>query len=269
MSFATALPAPARPRAPYLLALIAVLIVALVGLDPTQLCGLASGVWDTLSPAAAAPPALAGLAAAPPFYLAGVSPAERERAVRCLTDAIYYEAATEPEAGQRAVAQVVLNRLRDSHFPKTVCGVVYEGWNRRTGCQFSFTCDGSIRRRHAIPALWGRLRPLAEQALDGYVAPEVGASTHYYAQYVRPNWLVSVAQVTQIGEHIFCSWKGRAGQVSALTGVYSGDEFATADAALDGAGGPPPRLRPAISHHVGRVVGRLRMAEAGHREGRA
>ncbi|HEY1751235.1 MAG TPA: cell wall hydrolase [Caulobacteraceae bacterium] len=267
MSYATALSAPARPRAPFLLALVALLVIAVVGLDPAQLNSLAAGYWDVVSPSASAPTALAGLAAAPPFYLTGVSPAGRERAVRCLTDAIYYEAATEPEQGQRAVAQVVLNRLRDPHFPKTVCGVVYEGWSRRTGCQFSFTCDGSIRRRRAIPALWQRLRPLAEQALDGYVVPEVGASTHYYAEYVRPNWLVSVAQVTQIGQHIFCSWKGRAGQVSALTGAYSGDEFATTDAALSGQGGARPARHPVS--RLRRVTGHLRVADADRGDGRA
>ena len=200
------------------------------------------------------------LAAAPPFYLHAASPAEAERAVRCLTDAIYYEAAGEPEAGQRAVAQVVLNRVRDPHFPKSVCGVVYQGWERRTGCQFSFVCDGSIRRRHADQATWNRLKPLAQQALSGYVVPEVGSATHYYADYVRPNWQGTVAKITQIGAHIFCSWKGSAGFVSALDEAYQGGEFAISDAVLDGDVVNPSTRNTAARRGVHRAVGRLRVA---------
>jgi hypothetical protein len=186
-----------------------------------------------------------------PFYLNAANPAEADRAVRCLTDAIYYEAANEPEEGQRAVAQVVVNRIRDDHFPKSVCGVVYEGWQRTTGCQFSFVCDGSITRRHADPVVWNRLRPLAEQALNGYVVSEVGTSTHYYATYVKPNWVRTVAQVAEIGKHIFCSWKGKAGLPTALSETYQGGEFLVAQAALDGA-----RLREAVRHvHLGRHHG--------------
>jgi spore germination cell wall hydrolase CwlJ-like protein len=169
-----------------------------------------------------------------PFYLKADSVTERQRAIRCMTDALYYEAANEPEEGQRAVAQVVVNRVRDEHFPKSVCGVVYQGWERQTGCQFSFVCDGSIRRRPADPVSWSRLRPIAEDALNGYVATEVGASTHYYANYVRPNWIRTVAKVTEIGKHIFCSWKGRAGLPTALRQTYAGGEMAVAQSALDG-----------------------------------
>ncbi len=169
-----------------------------------------------------------------PFVLKAASAAEADRAIRCMTDALYYEAAREPLAGQRAVAQVVVNRVRDPHFPKSVCGVVYEGWRRRTGCQFSFVCDGSIRRRHADPALWSSLRPIAEQALNGHVEPSVGTATHYYAAYVRPTWVRSVARITGIGRHIFCRWKGKAGLPSALRQSYQGGELQIADAALDG-----------------------------------
>jgi hypothetical protein len=186
---------------------------------------------------------LGDLNAVQPFFLKAANPAEQERAVRCLTDAIYYEAANEPEEGQRAVAQVVVNRVRDKHFPQSICGVVYEGWERRTGCQFSFVCDGSIHRRHADSADWDRLRPLAEQALSGHVEPEVGTATHYYAVYVRPNWLRSVAQITEIGKHVFCSWKGKAGRPSALDESYTGGEFKVADAALNGVRAIP-KIRP-------------------------
>ena len=225
--------------------------------------------------AASAPAAAASgdddtnLAAAPPFYLHAASPAEADRAVRCLTDAIYYEAANEPQEGQRAVAQVVVNRVRDPHFPKSVCGVVYEGWQRSTGCQFSFVCDGSIRRRHADQALWNRLKPLAKDALNGYVVPEVGSATHYYAQYVRPNWVGTVSQITQIGAHIFCSWKGHAGFVSALTASYAGDEFGISDAVLDGDAAKPAAAKTVARRRIHRTTGRLRVASRDGADARA
>jgi hypothetical protein len=200
-----------------------------------------------------------GLNTVQPFYLHAQNPAEQDRAVRCLTDAIYYEAANEPIEGQRAVAQVVVNRVRDKHFPKSVCGVVYEGWERRTGCQFSFVCDGSIRRRHADPAAWGRLRPIAAAALNGSVAPEVGTATHYYATYVRPNWLRSVLQITEIGKHVFCSWRGKAGMPSALASAYEGGEFQVADAALDGAR-PQAAKAPVKTARASRTPHSVRLA---------
>jgi len=183
-----------------------------------------------------------------PFFLHAANPAEQDRAVRCLTDAIYYEAANEPVEGQRAVAQVVVNRVRDKHFPKSVCGVVFEGWERRTGCQFSFVCDGSIRRRHADPAAWDRVRPIAEAALNGYVVPEVGTATHYYATYVRPNWIRTVSQVTEIGKHVFCSWKGKAGLPTSLASAYGGGEFQVADAALDGVRKAVVKVKVKVAH---------------------
>jgi hypothetical protein len=231
---------------------------AVVALTPLSRLAILSPLTGALP--AATPGEETNLAAAPPFYLNAASPAEADRAVRCLTDAIYYEAANEPEEGQRAVAQVVVNRVRDPHFPKSVCGVVYEGWERHTGCQFSFVCDGSIRRRHADQALWDRLRPLAEQALAGYVVPEVGSATHYYAQYVRPNWVGTVDRITQIGAHIFCSWRGRAGFVSELTATYRGGEFGITDAVLDGDAEQPAPPTTVARRRIHRVTGRLRVA---------
>jgi spore germination cell wall hydrolase CwlJ-like protein len=252
---------------PYGLTFVLAFAAAAVALTPVlRFDGLSMfGAPAPASAAVAVPPDDdTNLAAAPPFYLHAASPAETDRAVRCLTDAIYYEAASEPVEGQRAVAQVVLNRVRDPHFPKSVCGVVYEGWARRTGCQFSFVCDGSIRRRHADQASWNRLKPLAEQALSGYVVPEVGSATHYYAQYVSPNWKGTVAEVTQIGAHIFCSWKGRAGFVSALDEAYQGGELAISDAVLNGdvmtpAAKPAP-TKVVARRRIHRVTGRLRVA---------
>ena len=238
MTQVNALAAPAAARVRNALLLSAAFASAVVAMQGTalrqSLLGLVTSgrVVGRLSAAAPIDPNVVQ-----PFYLKG-NALEQERAARCLTDAIYYEAANEPDQGQRAVAQVIVNRVRDPHFPKSVCGVVYQGWERTTGCQFSFVCDGSILRRHADPVAWARLRPIAVAALNGYVQPDVGTATHYYATYVRPNWVRSVAQVADIGKHVFCSWKGKAGHPSSLSGAYLGGEFAIAEAVLDGLHGP-------------------------------
>jgi Cell Wall Hydrolase len=127
---------------------------------------------------------------------------DRERAVGCLATAIAYEAGYESTEGQQAVAEVILNRLRHPAFPKTVCGVVFAGAERRTGCQFSFTCDGSLNRpmRESIMA---NTRAVALAALDGLNPLRVGGATHYHADYVSPYWAPSLIRVTKIGAHIF------------------------------------------------------------------
>lgn len=157
------------------------------------------------------------------FGFTPASQTDRSRALRCLTQAIYYEAALEPTDGQRAVAQVVLNRVRDPNYPNSVCGVVYQGAERVTGCQFSFTCDGALSMAPANWA-WERARLVAEQALAGYTATSVGSATHYHADYVFPRWAPSLNKLTQIGAHIFYSWKGRSGLPSSLSQRYSGHE---------------------------------------------
>lgn len=120
----------------------------------------------------------------------------------CLATAIAYEAGFEPVEGRRAVAEVVLNRVRTPGFPKTVCGVVFQGATRQTGCQFSFTCDGALRRR--LPArVQAEARAIAEQALAGSEAALVPGATHYHASYVSPRWAPALLRITQIGAHIF------------------------------------------------------------------
>src|SRR5207253_7963289 len=116
-------------------------------------------------------------------------------ALRCLTQAIYYEAANEPETGKRAVAQVVINRMRHPAYPKSVCGVVYEGANAAV-CQFSFTCDGALLRAPA-QRQWAESRAVAEAALAGNVLPEVGSATNYHADYVLPRWAFTLGKITQ------------------------------------------------------------------------
>ena len=149
--------------------------------------------------------------------------AAHQSAVDCMTAAIYYEAASETMTGQRAVAQVVLNRMRHPAFPKSVCGVVYEGSQRSTGCQFSFTCDGSLSRTPSRTG-WDRARGIALAALAGYVEPSVGTATHYHTTSVVPYWAWSLDKITVVGAHIFYRWKGYWGRRSAFNGVYAGEQ---------------------------------------------
>ncbi len=165
--------------------------------------------------------AVTGGAARPFVMKAGSS--DHLRALKCLTDAIYYEAANEPDAGQRAVAQVILNRMRHPTYPNSVCGVIYQGSERRTGCQFSYSCDGSMARIPARPA-WLRAQRVAAQALAGSVYAPVGMATHYHATYVYPYWAPSLNFIGTIGAHRFYSWKGSAGRLSAFFRGHAGYE---------------------------------------------
>jgi spore germination cell wall hydrolase CwlJ-like protein len=158
--------------------------------------------------------------AARPFAIAG-DDIDHRRALLCLTQAVYYEAGFEPMTGRRAVAQVVLNRMRHPAFPKSVCGVVYQG-SRSPVCQFSFVCDGSLYRAPAAAA-WRDAKAIAEAALDGYVEKSVGASTHYHANYVAPRWAPMLTKITQLGAHIFYRWPGAWGQRAAFSGRYVGE----------------------------------------------
>ncbi len=158
-----------------------------------------------------------------PFVFSGSSAESRARALECLTSAIYYEAAQEPTDGQRAVAQVVLNRVRHPAFPNSVCGVVYEGSTRSTGCQFTFTCDGSMAYA-PMPALWNRARKVAEDALAGHVHAPVGSATHYHANYVVPYWASSLVKTDVEGAHIFYRWSGNWGRPASFIDRWSGIE---------------------------------------------
>lgn len=148
---------------------------------------------------------------------------DRSRAVQCLTAAIYYEAASEPDAGQRAVAQVVLNRVAHPAYPKTVCGVVYQGSEKSTGCQFSFACDGALAR---VPSrlFWERAAAVARDALSGYVYSPVGLATHYHTVAVHPYWAPSLNFLGTIGAHRFYSFRGPAGRPATFNFAYVGGE---------------------------------------------
>lgn len=127
--------------------------------------------------------------------------------LRCMTEAIYHEARSESEDGQRAVAQVVLNRQSDPRYPQTVCGVVYEHKPGARTCQFSFTCDGSLNRGVADQAAWTRAERYASEALSGAIRADTVA-THYHTDYVSPRWSRAFQQVARIGAHIFYDGRG-------------------------------------------------------------
>jgi len=161
--------------------------------------------------------------AAPAFSMANLDQATRARALECLTSAVYYEAGNESTEGQRSVAQVVLNRVRHPAFPSTVCGVVYQGSTRATGCQFTFTCDGSLLRRPSADA-WDRARKVAEAALNGSVYAPVGFATHYHAHYVVPYWASTLAKNAVVGAHLFYRWAGSWGKPGAFIQRYARQE---------------------------------------------
>jgi spore germination cell wall hydrolase CwlJ-like protein len=121
----------------------------------------------------------------------------------CLARAIYFEARSESELGQLAVAKVILNRTKDPNYPKTICGVVYQGSDRRNSCQFSFACDGladEIKNREA----WDRSKRVAHKAMAGDQSIKaIAAATNYHADYVQPKWARSMKRLIKIGRHIF------------------------------------------------------------------
>ena len=176
--------------------------------DPKALRPVSPEMAEAIN--AAIPFATGPKPAAAPWRLSYPAAIDQMRSVDCLAAAVYYEAASEPVSGQEAVAQVVLNRVRHPAFPHTVCGAVFEGANRPTGCQFSFTCDGSMARIPS-PQGWARARAVAEWALSGHVYEAVGWATHYHADYVVPYWASTLRKVAVIGRHIFYRWDGALG----------------------------------------------------------
>lgn len=141
--------------------------------------------------------------------IAGAKSMRRE--VNCLAEAVYYEARSERLAGQKAVAEVVLNRVKSKHFPNTVCGVVYQGAERTTGCQFSFTCDGSTAK---LPygVHWERSQTVSEHMIMGASAPLTRRSTHYHTTDVSPKWAPLLRQTRQFDTHVFYRFMPRKKQ---------------------------------------------------------
>jgi hypothetical protein len=171
------------------------------------------------------------------------------RAQECLAQAVWYEAASESEAGQRAVAQVVLNRVAHPSWPSSVCGVVYQGSERQTGCQFTFTCDGSLARRPSGTS-WAQAQRIATDALAGSVYAPVGLATHYHTLWVNPYWAGSLDHIGTIGAHRFYRNRGASGQAGAFRNAYAGFE-----PVVSGRTTPPPAFAvPVLATTPGRPV---------------
>lgn len=163
--------------------------------------------------------------AARPFKFAG-SALDRARATDCLALAAMAEAGGS-DAGQRAVIQVVLNRVRHPAFTGTICGAVFAGSERATGCQFTFTCDGGLRRSHSDSA-WEQARRRAREALDGKVYAPVGLATHYHTDWVYPYWSPELDKIARVETHLFFRWPGYWGSRQAMAARYAGNEPAIA-----------------------------------------
>jgi hypothetical protein len=205
--------------------------------DPAEMAGqnfpgsaffFAQGAFDpvTDAPVAASEHVLPldRVQAAPAAIFRGMTALDSYRALNCLTSVVYYEAANEPDEGQRAVAQVVLNRVRSPLWPGSVCAVVYQGSERTDfKCQFTFSCDGSMARPPSAAA-WIRARRVAQRALAGDGYAPVGTATFYHTLAVRPNWSASVQPVAVIGAHIFYRNPGWNGTADAFRARYAGRE---------------------------------------------
>jgi Cell Wall Hydrolase len=138
-----------------------------------------------------------------PNYAALIDPKDSARQMRCLAEAIYFESRSEPEEGQAAVAQVVLNRVRSGIYPTTVCGVVYQDRNRPFACQFTFACEGKSLRIEE-PGPWAVATRIAQEVVSGAnYNPKVGEAVNYHANYVSPFWVGYLRRVDRIGAHIF------------------------------------------------------------------
>lgn len=155
----------------------------------------------------------AALVAAPPL-VDRRSGQDQARAVDCLAAAAWYEAGDDA-VGERSVIQTVLNRARHPAFPRQVCSVVFQGSERTTGCQFTFTCDGALRRVPS-PAAWTRAQTLAREALAGAVDRQVGLATHYHTDWVLPVWSAKLEKLSKVRTHIFFNWPGGWGARAVL-----------------------------------------------------
>lgn len=154
------------------------------------------------------------IALARPFVFRGDAQA-RSLARDCLAAGAWYEAGNDA-VGQSSVVQVILNRVRHPAFPADICSTVFQGSERSTGCQFSFTCDGSMARRRPSPAQWIKAQALADNALSGFVDPRVGVATHYHTDWVVAKWSPKMEKLTQVGTHLFFRWPGSFGRPQAF-----------------------------------------------------
>lgn len=175
---------------------------AIAGIAPTSAIPMPMLASEQLAYARATAPVTGG-------FSTGTAMQVSDKELWCLATAIYFEARGESYRGQVAVAQVVLNRVKDYRYPDTICGVVFQNQSRRNSCQFSFACDGipeTINDRTS----WAQAEDIAKRFTNGELyLTEVANATHYHATYVRPAWAPRMTKLTQIGLHVF--YKFRSG----------------------------------------------------------
>jgi spore germination cell wall hydrolase CwlJ-like protein len=182
-----------------------------------------------------------------PFSADAIGEIEDEQSeIDCLAEAVYYEARSEDIKGQMAVAEVVMNRVKSPHFPKTVCAVVFQGRYRDTGCQFTFTCDGSMRNPPEGEA-WDRARTVALHVAMGLNTPITNNATHYHTDYVNPYWKAGLVETATIGTHIFyrfpkttAEWTTARIALAAQNGESVSDEALAIPVEIDGIEISPP-----------------------------
>ncbi|MBA1373902.1 cell wall hydrolase [Sphingomonas ursincola] len=156
-------------------------------------------------------------------FKASLLDADRARAITCLAVAAVYEAGG-GQSDQQAVMQVILNRVRHPAYPKTICGVVFQGSERSTGCQFTFTCDGSMLRWKPSAKTLQQAKTLASAMMDYRVDARVGLATHYHTNWVLPAWSPKLDKITSVATHIFLRWNGYWGKPAAFRGRHAGAE---------------------------------------------
>lgn len=156
-------------------------------------------------------------------FKASLLDVDRSRALTCLAVAAVYEAGAK-QGDQQAVMQVILNRVRHPAYPKTICGVVFQGAERSTGCQFTFTCDRSMLRWKPTARTLQQARTLASAMLDYRVDARVGLATHYHTNWVLPAWSPKLDKITSVETHVFLRWNGYWGQPGAFRGRHAGAE---------------------------------------------
>ncbi|GGB63802.1 MULTISPECIES: cell wall hydrolase [Henriciella] len=143
---------------------------------------------------------LAGMKSFDPVHLDKAE--DMSRQMKCLAEAVYYEARSESTAGQLAVAEVIMNRVKDHRYPNTACDVVYQGATRTTGCQFTFTCDGALERKPR-GSKWEAAKAIAAHIYLNLDEKRTAGATHYHATYVNPVWNSGLIKTSKIGTHIF------------------------------------------------------------------
>jgi len=184
----------------------------------------------------------------------GAAKAMRRADLECMTDAVYYEARGESLRGQAAVAQVVMNRVNHPAFPKSVCGVVFQGASR-SGCQFSFACDGSMKLTRETDA-WARAHLVARRALAGMSGANIGRATHFHTTAVSPIWASSMQRVTQVGTHVFYKLSPYRAQLASREGGRVDPVLL-----ISGAVEPVPGLR-VVSPQIERAIEPSQQPEA-------